>query len=116
MDPSSVELKWLSNIPTLFDQFDNILSFDESLKSDSKNIFHIVGEKSIQYDFEKYSAVFPEIKEENIRVVPKAGHWVHKEKPEETVELIGEFLDKIDSSKEQQININNFLERQYFKQ
>ena len=52
--------------------------------------------------------MFPEIKEENIRVVPKAGHWVHKEKPEETAELIGEFLEKIDASSENEfIGSNN---------
>jgi len=44
---SSDELKWLANVPVLFEQFQNIPYFDTSLQSNSQNIYHIVGGKSI---------------------------------------------------------------------
>jgi pimeloyl-ACP methyl ester carboxylesterase len=41
--------------------------------------------------------VFPNIGEGNVVVVPDAGHWVHFDKPVETIKLISGFLDDIDS-------------------
>ena len=34
--------------------------------------------------------------ETHVVTVDDAGHWVHFDKPVETIKLIGEFLDKID--------------------
>jgi pimeloyl-ACP methyl ester carboxylesterase len=34
--------------------------------------------------------------EENIVVIPDAGHWVHFDKPYETIEYISNFISDID--------------------
>ena len=56
-----------------------------------------MGGRSKIYPFESYKKVFPTIKDEEVQVVPDAGHWVHFDKPVETVQLISNFLAKVDS-------------------
>ena len=43
-----------------------------------------------------YNKVFPNLKDENVIVVPGAGHWVHFDKPTETLNHLANFLDDID--------------------
>ena len=40
--------------------------------------------------------MFPLISEENIDIIEGAGHWVHFDKPVETIESISKFLLKMD--------------------
>eukprot|EP00347_Sterkiella_histriomuscorum_P004495 403360245 len=60
----------------------------------------IVGKDSFQYEIEHdvkhYQSVFPDIKQENIKIIEGAGHWVHAEKKDEVLQLISDFIDKID--------------------
>ena len=70
--------------------------FDESLRYSKDTAYHVVGGKSNQYPFEKYQKVFPQITKDKVVIVPDAGHWVHFDKPEETIKLISSFLDDID--------------------
>jgi pimeloyl-ACP methyl ester carboxylesterase len=67
------------------------------LRFNKNSAYHIVGGKSLQYDISKYKKVFPEMPEQNVVVVPDAGHWVHFDKPLETISLISKFLDDIDN-------------------
>ena len=60
-------------------------------------VYHLVGGKSVHFEFHQYQKVFPNIKRENIVVVEDAGHWVHFDKPLETIQHIKTFLDDIDS-------------------
>ena len=93
----SEKLEWNVNIDALYDNFHQVPSFDESLRYNGKHIYHLVGERSIQYDFELYQKIFPNITKEQVVVVEEAGHWVHFDKPKETVGLISQFLSQIDS-------------------
>ena len=97
MHPSGENLpvKWLVNIETLHLQFHNIPFFDdENLYLDRPNSsFHIVGGRSLIYPHSAYQKVFPQTTEEQVVVVPEAGHWVHFDKPKETINLISSFLD-----------------------
>ena len=47
--------------------------------------YQIVGGKSLRYELEEYQKVFPRMPESNVRVVEDAGHWVHFDKPLETI-------------------------------
>jgi pimeloyl-ACP methyl ester carboxylesterase len=70
--------------------------FDEELRFYKETVYHIIGGKSHQFPFEKYQKVFPNIRRENVVVVPDAGHWVHFDKPLETIDLIYKALNEID--------------------
>eukprot|EP00347_Sterkiella_histriomuscorum_P019495 403341410 len=98
MDPNHKdEVKWLVNAEALFKEYDNIPYFDEQLRYQGP-CYHLVGEKSRQYSYSAYQKVFPNITTEDIVVVNGAGHWVHFDKPLETIKHIAKFLDKIDSN------------------
>jgi pimeloyl-ACP methyl ester carboxylesterase len=56
-----------------------------------------VGGRSRIYPFEKYQKIFPNIKEGDVAIVEGAGHWVHFDKPLETIQLIADFLKRVDS-------------------
>ena len=71
--------------------------FDESLRYHGPGL-NIVGGKSRQYDFEVYKKVFPNyVESRDVITVADAGHWVHFDKPVETVALINDFLQRIDA-------------------
>ena len=88
---------WKPNIESIFRNFDCIPYFDESLRFHGP-CYHLVGEKSRQYPLEIYKRVFTNIKRDDIQVVKGAGHWVHYDKPLKTIELVSQFIDKIDRS------------------
>ena len=77
-------------------EFDNIPYFDESKKTDGKNMFFIMGARSRVYPYGDYEKVFKNLPADNL-VTLDAGHWVHFDKPIETLNTLREFLDKIDS-------------------
>lgn len=72
--------------------------FDETLRNESEHVYQILGGKSGRYQFSNFTKVFPNIKEENVVTVEGAGHWVHFDKPVETLELINRFIKRIDGS------------------
>ena len=41
--PKTVDLKFLVNIDTIYEKFDNIPYFDESLRFEKETAYHIVG-------------------------------------------------------------------------
>lgn len=84
MDPSSQKIKWITNIETLFSQFDNIPYYDESVKGVGGNVFFLMGARSRIYKFDDFTNVFKDLPSNNI-VTLDAGHWVHFEKPTETL-------------------------------
>ena len=98
------KLEWLVNIDALYKNFQEVPYFDESLINESKTIYQLVGENSENinsntYSMDQYKKVFPNIQEENVVVVKDAGHWVHFDQPQVTIEYISKFLDEIDSKK-----------------
>jgi esterase len=91
------EVKWLVNVEVLLRDFKNIPFFDETHRYHGPALM-IVGGRSKIYDFDKYQKVFPKITQKDIQIVADAGHWVHYDKPLETISLISEFIDKVDSN------------------
>ena len=89
-------IKYAINIETLLRQFSNIPYFDESLRYEGPSL-NIVGGKSKNYDFESYQKIFPNCTEKDVVTIEEAGHWVHFDKPIETLDAIEQFLQKIDS-------------------
>ena len=59
-------------------------------------VLQIVGGRSNQYPFSVYQKVFPNISTTDVVVIDGAGHWVHFDKPLETVKEISKFLQRID--------------------
>ena len=56
-----------------------------------------MGGRSRVYDFEVYQKVFPKsVNGREVVTIPDAGHWVHFDKPLETVAVIEQFLKRID--------------------
>jgi esterase len=86
------EFYWSLNIESLKNNIFNILEGIES----GDNTFNgpvmlIVGKQSDYVtikDYVKFRQVFPHIRIEEV----EAGHWVHAEQPEKTIELLTEFL------------------------
>ena len=54
-----------------------------------------MGLKSRIYTHDQFQRVFTELPEENVKWL-NAGHWVHFEKPIDTIKLVAEILTKID--------------------
>ena len=63
----------------------------------------LVGKNSFQYEIEKdrsfFVSVFPNTRSEDIVHIEGAGHWLHYEKQEETINNVGRFIQEIDSTK-----------------
>ena len=85
-------VKFAVNIAALQNQFPNIPYFDESLVYHGPSL-NIVGGNSRIYDFDIYKKVFPNIEEgRHVVTIADAGHWVHFDKPVETIAEIDRFL------------------------
>jgi pimeloyl-ACP methyl ester carboxylesterase len=96
LDPNHKdEIKWLVNVEALLREFRNIPYFDESLSFHGPTL-QIVGGRSKIHPFEAYQKVFPNITRDDVQIVEGAGHWVHFDKPLETIKLVSNFLDKLD--------------------
>ena len=59
-------------------------------------MFFIMGSRSRVYPDEVYTKVFPGLPTDNL-ITLEAGHWVHFDKPLETLDLIEQFLGRIDN-------------------
>jgi esterase len=86
------EFYWSLNIESLKNNIFNIL---EGIESGDRTfdgpVMLIVGKQSDYVSIEDYAQfrqVFPHIRIEEV----EAGHWVHAEQPERTIELLSEFL------------------------
>jgi pimeloyl-ACP methyl ester carboxylesterase len=55
----------------------------------------IEGGNSLNLGLDAYKHQFPNLDEPNVKAVPDAGHWVHYDKPYDTITLISEFLSKV---------------------
>lgn len=83
--------EFLVNVETLLKEYSNIPSFDESQRSETKVLF-LMGSRSTIFPFGKFRKVFPRVHRSDIKTL-EAGHWVHFERPVETMNAIASFLD-----------------------
>ena len=95
IDQKHTELEWAINLQALRDQFSNVPYFDESLRYYGPS-YNIVGGRSRIYELDQYTKVFPNQTQAEVVTVDDAGHWVHFDKPAETIALAAHFLEQID--------------------
>ncbi len=76
-----------------------IFGFDILGRYSGKDVLILMGERSAHYDFEVFTNIFPGLQRENFKIVPGASHWVHADKPKETLEILVSFLNSIDQHK-----------------
>jgi hypothetical protein len=88
----SPDLHWISNVPALIANMETILDFDENIVCPSTKVAIINGEKSLQFGYDVFKRVFPMLRREHYFVLPGADHWVHADKPKETVNAMGSFI------------------------
>jgi len=99
-DKETGRFRWLLNVRAIRDQLPEIMDglnpdeFDDADQITSVPTLFIKGEKSpyIQDEhFEEIRKIFPRAR---IKTIEGAGHWVHAEKRQVFLRVVGEFLDK----------------------
>ena len=97
---SQKEAKWNINLSAIGQAHEDLFGFEKYGEYDQGPVLMLVGEKSFQFEIENnrkyYIDTFPHIKQEDIVIFKDAGHWLHYEKQEETIEEIAKFIDRID--------------------
>ena len=80
----------------IFKNLDNVFNFKLLGQYRGNDVLLILGSKSYKYHPDTFVPIFPNMKKENVIVIPGAGHWVHAEKPKETVAAMSDFLLYLD--------------------
>lgn len=88
---------WNNNMPAILANVKKILGFEILGRYKKDDVLIIMGEKSAIYEFEVFEKIFPALKRENVKIIKGAGHWVHADKPMETLDEILKFLKNIDN-------------------
>ncbi len=86
--------RWKMNLNVLYDQYDKILAPISGDNAFENPCLFIKGGKSTYIKNSSKShieAIFPNY---SLETIEKAGHWVHAEAPNETIELISSFISK----------------------
>lgn len=85
--------KWLFNVSTLFNQYSNILNWQDQTAWQKSALF-LRGENSDYISKpEHFDAIKHQFPNAQIYVVKNAGHWLHGEKPNEVLESISNYLN-----------------------
>jgi pimeloyl-ACP methyl ester carboxylesterase len=95
---------WTCNMPAIYKNQDNIFGFEFLGQYTGNDVLLILGGNSYKYDNQTFRPVFPNLKDENVVIIPGAGHWVHSEKPAETINAISDFLLYIDCAPKHHIS------------
>jgi hypothetical protein len=90
-------VKWRVNIKAIKDNYDKIVGFENGGSVYTNSIRVILGEKSHYHPAAIFQKVFPRITNSDIVKIIGAGHWVHADKPMETIQELKNVLDKIDN-------------------
>jgi pimeloyl-ACP methyl ester carboxylesterase len=88
---------WRVNLEAIKKNYDNIIMWENRGNPYTGKVKILIGEKSHLFPLNTFKPVFPEIKEEDVVVIKDAGHWVHSDKPKETISEILKYLDKVDN-------------------
>lgn len=89
---------WDLNIDAIYKNLDNLFGFEECGQYPGQDVKLILGGNSYKYDKKVYTKIFPNLLDENVAIIPGAGHRVITEKPEETLREIISFLNSLDNS------------------
>jgi esterase len=90
---------WIVDVSSLARQYDELRGWPESHGSYPKPSLWIMGELSEYYEpKEQIEAAIKSIAPNaQFQVIPGVGHWVHAEKKDETVSVVFDFLQSIES-------------------
>jgi pimeloyl-ACP methyl ester carboxylesterase len=82
---------------------ENIIGFEKSTESEDFDgrVNVILGEKSHIFPLDVYRSIFPNITQDDFKIVKEAGHWVHVDQPKSVIVNIVKFLDLIDDRKKE---------------
>lgn len=85
--------KWLFNVDALYQNYAQILSW-ENIKAWQKPALFIRGGKSPYVEKPEYmDAIQSQFSQAQIQTVADAGHWLHAEKTSEVLEIMNQYLD-----------------------
>ncbi|TNV76797.1 hypothetical protein FGO68_gene12808 [Halteria grandinella] len=89
---------WKINLEAINRSHEELYGFEKYGEYEGRVMF-LVGKESFQYSIEKdrrfYVHVFPNIKSEDIIHIENAGHWLHYEKQDETIENVAKFIQSL---------------------
>lgn len=91
------EMHWRVNVKGIHSNIKNILGWEDCGQY-SGPVRVLNGERSHRFYIEDFTKVFPAMKMKDIRMIPGAAHWIHTDKPQETIVEISRFLDEIDQN------------------
>jgi hypothetical protein len=90
-------VKWRVNIKAIKENYDKIVGFENGGTVYTNQIKVLLGEKSHYHPAATFKHIFPNITDEDVVKIIGAGHWVHADKPLETINEIVKFLNKVDN-------------------
>lgn len=97
---SDPDLRWRINVKAIYEGLNDILGWKDVGNGKYKGPIRVLnGERSVRFSIDDFNKVFPQIKMRDIRIIQGSGHWVHSDKPVETIDEIGKFIDEIDGLK-----------------
>lgn len=92
---SQQRANWKINLKSISKSHEDLFGFHKYGEYDGK-VLMLVGKKSFQYEIENdkqfFVSVFPNITNSDIVHFEDAGHWLHFEKQEDTIEKVSIFL------------------------
>lgn len=109
VDSDTEKIEWRVNVQAIKNNYFEIIGYENDGIYEGKVIV-LQGEKSHRWDVGLFNKNFPKIQPDDIKIIDKAGkifsydiniillgHWVHSDNPEQTLYVIGKFLEQIDS-------------------
>lgn len=94
------QAKWKINLEAIANCSEHLFDFEKYGEYKGPCLM-LVGRNSTQFEIENhtsfYSNVFPNIIQDSIQIIENAGHWLHVEQKNETIERVSKFLQSIDS-------------------
>lgn len=90
---TSEGFEWKLNLKAIDENLERIGEGIETTKATEKPVLFIRGSKSDYVKDKNMITIITLFPTATIKTVEGAGHWIHAEKPEELLKLVGEFLD-----------------------
>lgn len=91
-------------MPGIYKNLDKIFAYELYGTYPGNDVLLVLGGNSYKYEPAVFKKVFPNLEDKNVVIVPGAGHWVHSEKPEETIVALSDFLLCLDSTPKYQFS------------
>lgn len=88
--------KWRVNLEALINNFSSIVQFKPPNTKFKGPVLFIGGRKSTFLKEEDHKGILQLFPKSEFKYIDDAGHWVHSEKPVEFLNLVSNFLNKVD--------------------